>query len=113
MIEGKYNTAIRQGDTFQETFTFVDSVLTGYAALMEWKNTSKVVKVSCSSTADPPSMTVAVGVADTVLTPVVTSAQTALLSAGRYRYSLKLISPGGAVSTILTGVITIVGSVLP
>jgi hypothetical protein len=113
MAAGKYNTSIRQGDTWQETVTFVGQLLTDYVVVMEWKNTLKVVKVTCSSIADPPTMTIAVGAEDTVLTPILTSAQTALLSAGKYNYLLRLTSPGGIVSTELEGTVTVVGSVLP
>jgi hypothetical protein len=113
MIPGKYNTTIRQGDTWTETFTVTDSILTGYSAIMLWKNAAKVVKVTCSSLADPSTLTVEVGAEDTVLTPIITSAQTALLSAGKYYYALRLTSPGGIVETYLEGTITVVGSVLP
>jgi hypothetical protein len=113
MIPGKYNTTIRQGDTWTETFTCVGELLTGYTVVMLWKNAFKAVKISCSSIDNPSTMTVAVGAEDTVLTPVITATQTALLSAGKYYYALRVTSPGGIVETRLEGTITVVGSVLP
>jgi hypothetical protein len=109
MAAGKYNTTIRQGDTWTETFTVVANLLTGYLVVMKWKNSAGTVVVTCSSGATPSTMTIAVGAVNTVLSPIVTSAQTALLPAGRYRYTLQLTSPGGIVSTPVEGIITVTG----
>jgi hypothetical protein len=107
-----YNTTVRQGDTFQETFTFSNDdgsplLLIGYSAVMIWRDAAGVAKVTCSSTADPPTMTIACGSMITVLTPVVSAEQTAALAPGDYPYILQHTSPGGIVSTPLKGLITV------
>ena len=112
-MPGRYNITIRQGDTFAETFTFVAILLTSYSGLMQWRNADRTVKVTCSSTADPSTMTIAVGATDTVITPIITATQTAALAAGVYSYDLQLTSPAPSsiVTTYLEGTVTVVADV--
>jgi hypothetical protein len=113
MMPGHYNITIRQGDTFQETFTFVATKLTSYTGLMQWRDGLGTVKVTCDSAGAPATMTIAVGASDTVITPVITSTQTAALAAGVYYYDLQLTSPTPdfIVTTWLEGTVTVVADV--
>jgi hypothetical protein len=111
MAAGKYNTTIRRGDTFQETFTFVDTLLTGYSGIMQWKSPKGAVLITCSSTAVPSTLTIAVGAANTVITPIVTAVQTAALPIGGTVYTLQTASASGVVTTYLEGVIKVTGAI--
>jgi hypothetical protein len=112
-MPGRYDIQLRQGDTYDETYTVVDTLLTGYTALMQIRDSAGEVKVTCSS-ADgtllidvqmfivAPSETL-----NTVLTPVITAAQTAALNSGVYYYDLQVTAPNGAVKTLLAGTVTV------
>jgi hypothetical protein len=108
-MPGHYNITIRQGDTYDETYTFGATLFTGYSGLMQIRDKDGTVKVTCSSTAAPSTMTIAVGSVDTVITPIITATQTAALAAGVYYYDLQLTSPAptSAVKTWMAGTVTI------
>jgi hypothetical protein len=108
-MAGHYDITIRRGDTYQDTFTVAANLLTNYTALMQWRDKDGTVKVTCSSTAAPSTMTIAVGSVDTVITPIITATQTAALAAGVYFYDLQLTSPAptSAVKTWMAGTVTI------
>jgi hypothetical protein len=112
-MPGRYDITIRQGDTYAETFTFAATLLTNYTGLMQWRDKDGTVKITCSSTAAPSTMTIAVGGVDSVITPVITATQTAALAAGTYYYDLQLTSPapGLIVTTWLEGTVTVVKDV--
>jgi hypothetical protein len=42
-MPGRYDISLRQGDTYDETYTVVDTLLTGYTALMQIRDSSGVV----------------------------------------------------------------------
>jgi hypothetical protein len=104
-MPGRYDISLRQGDTYDETYTVVDTLLTGYTALMQIRDSSGVVRVTCSS-ADA-TLLIAVGATDTVLTPVITAVQTAALNSGVYYYDLQVTAPNGSVKTLLAGTVTV------
>jgi hypothetical protein len=112
-MPGHYNITIRQGDTYAETYTFGATLFTGYSGLMQIRDKDGTVKITCSSTAAPSTMTIAVGSVDTVITPIITATQTAALAAGVYFYDLQLTSaaPASIVTTYLEGTVTIVKDV--
>jgi hypothetical protein len=108
-MPAQYNFTLRQGDTYTETFTFEDTLLTSYVGLMQIRDQSGMVKVTCSSAASPSTMTIAVGASDTVISPLITAVQTAALSPGVYYYDLQLTSPAPSsiVTTYLEGKVTV------
>lgn len=110
MIPGHYDMVVRQGDTFDETFTFVNNLLTDYTALMQWRDRDTgALVLSCDSEASPCTLDIAVGGVDSVLTPVITAVQTAGLAPGIYNYDLQLTSPTPlfVVKTMLEGTVQI------
>jgi hypothetical protein len=110
-MAGHYDITIRRGDTYQDTFTVAANLLTNYTALMQWRDKDGTVKVTCSSTAAPSTMTIAVGSVDTVITPIITAVQTALLEQGTLYYDCQITSPAGVVTTILEGTVTVTADV--
>ena len=112
-MPGRYDIEIRQGDSYVETYTFGATLFTSYSGLMQWRDKDGTVKITCSSTADPSTMTIAVGATDTVITPIITATQTAALAAGVYSYDLQLTSPAPSsiVTTYLEGTVTVVADV--
>ena len=106
-MPGLYNITLRQGDTYTETFTFKDTLLTGYTGLMQIRDQSGAVKVTCDSDASPSTMTITVGAADSIVAPLISAVQTAALSPGVYYYDLELTSPSSIVTTYLEGKVTV------
>lgn len=113
MKPGRFNFELIQGDTFHyEPAWKVNNAyvnVTGYTAKMDVKiaptSTSTITELSTENGR------IAVGGADGTFTLDLTSAETAVLPAGNFIYDLNVISPGGVVTTLLTGGFTVITQV--
>lgn len=100
---------IEQGATFNTTINVEDSV--GSAVnLYAYSSNSQMRKSYYSSTAYTIDSNIT-GTANGEITLSMTAANTANLSAGRYVYDLKIISPSNIVTRVVEGIVTVLPSV--
>ena len=113
MKPGRFKFVITQGDTFHTSpawkinNSYVN--VTGYSAKMDVKiaptSTSTIIELSSDNGR------ITVGGIDGKFTLDLSPAETGALPAGNYIYDLDVTSPGGVVTTLLTGGFTVVTQV--
>lgn len=100
---------IEQGATFNTTLNVEDSSGTAIN-LYAYTANSQMRKSYYSSTAYTITSDVT-GTANGEITLSMTAANTALLTAGRYVYDVKITSPGSVVTRVIEGIVTVLPSV--
>ena len=112
----EYNITLRQGDSYELTFTYTDpdgvaKNMSGFTYQMDvregYVNSDLVFSLTEGSGIDSTSESAG------VLTISITSAQTALLTKGVYRYDLKLTDLGGDSKRELYGTVIAEKNVTP
>ena len=108
---GRYDFTIYQGASFDRTFTWrtgdpaANVNLTGYTGRMQVRSNTTAPTVALEvSTANG---RMALGGAAGSIAVTVTATDTAALAAGYFVYDMELVSPGGAVTRLLEGRITV------
>jgi hypothetical protein len=113
MQPGRFNFSLVQGDTFSTSpawkinNSYVN--VTGYTAKMDVKiaptSTSTIIELSTANGR------ITVGTIDGKFTLNLTATETSTLPPGNYIYDLDVTSPGGVVTTLLSGGFTVVTQV--
>ena len=103
----RYDISIYQGDTFKFDLVLKDT--NGVALdITGWTGLAQIKKVSDSSAAETPTISVAVGTTDGKITASISNTGTsALQEATEYKYDIQLTDLAGNVRTFIGGVITI------
>jgi hypothetical protein len=105
MAAGSYDFVVAQGQTFDDVFTWygederaVD--LSGWSAYMQVRTAADATDVALDLSSDDGSIVLG---SDGTITFAVSSAGTAAVDAGSYKYDLFMVSPSGVADPLLSG----------